>query len=224
MKKTGIYCIENLVNKKRYIGQSLNIEHRWSKHRYELNNGTHSNCYLQNSWNKYGEENFNFYIIELCDVDKLDEREKHYIDFYDTLNRDKGYNLMSGGTFGRRYSIESCMKKSKSLKGHIVSADTRKKISKNHADVSGRKNGMYGKHHTEEAKMKVSNANKGKISSRRNRNTVYCIELKTTFKDATEAGKTLNIDGGAILKCCRGERKTCGGYHWEFKNLENNIS
>ena len=224
MEQSGIYCIENLINGKKYIGQSVNIDARWSKHKNELNDNKHFNDYLQKSWNKYGQDNFSFYVVEYCNIEQLDEKEIYYINFYKTLNRDKGYNLMSGGTFGRKYSIESRMKMSESLKGHEVSPESRIKISKNHADVSGKNNGMYGKHHTEEAKKRVSEANKGKISAKRNRNAVYCIELDKTFDDATEAGKALNIDGSCILKCCRGERKTCGGYHWKFTNLENNKS
>ena len=224
MKKSGIYCIENMINSKKYIGQSVNIYSRWAQHKNELNDNKHSNDYLQKSWNKYGSDNFNFYVIEFCDIDKLDEREIYYINFYKTLDRDKGYNLMSGGTFGRKYSTESRIKMSQSLNRHRVTSKTRIKISKNHVDINGENNPMYGKHHTEETRRKVSEANKGKISKRRNRNTVFCIELERTFEDATEAGKELNLDGSAILKCCRGERKTCGGYHWKFVDLENNIS
>ena len=114
------------------------------------------------------------------------------------------------------------------LKGHKVSAESRIKISINHADVSAENNPMYGKHHTEEAKLRVSNANKGRKSVRRNCTPVICVELNRVFEDATAAGKELNIDSSAILKCCRGERKTCGGYRWNFINKEdilgNNIS
>lgn len=224
MQKSGIYCIENLINNKKYIGQSVDILNRWRQHKNELNNNIHFNDYLQKSWNKYGEENFAFHILEFCDVNQLDNLEIYYIDLYKTLNRDKGYNLTSGGTNNKIYSNETRMKISNALKGHKVSLESRIKISKNHADVSGQNNGMYGKHHTEKAKQRVSQANKGRISVRRNRCRVYCIELDKTFDDAATAGKTLNLDSGAILKCCRGERKTCGGYHWKFINLENNIS
>lgn len=224
MKKSGIYCIENLINSKKYIGQSVNISNRWKHHKSELNSNIHFNDYLQKSWNKYGEDNFHFYVLEFCDVSKLDTLEVYYIDLYETLNRDKGYNLISGGSSNKTYSDETRAKISNSLKGHKVSIESRIKISENHADVSGDKNGMYGRHHSEEAKQRVSQANTGRISFRRNRCNVYCIELEKMFDDATMAGKTLNLDSGAILKCCRGERKTCGGYHWKFINLENNIS
>lgn len=223
MQKSGIYCIENLVNGKKYIGQSVDITSRWRKHKNELNNNVHFNDYLQKSWNKYGEDNFSFYVLEFCDIDKLDDIEIYYIALYKTLNRESGYNLTSGGTYNKEYSVETRMKISQSLKGHKVSLETRLKISKNHADISGEKNHMYGKHHTEDSRKKISQANKGKIPKNRNRCNVYCVELDKIYNDATDAGKELSIDSSGILKCCKGERKTCGGYHWNFINLENNI-
>ena len=49
----GIYKIENKVNGKVYIGQSVNIKKRWKQHKYELNSNNHVNKHLQASWNKY---------------------------------------------------------------------------------------------------------------------------------------------------------------------------
>ena len=96
----GIYKIENKVNGKCYIGQSINIKRRWEIHRSELKNNTHYNQYLQKAWNKYGENNFNFSIIEECDHNKLDEREmfwvKQYNSYANAVNSN-GYNLTIGG-------------------------------------------------------------------------------------------------------------------------------
>lgn len=216
MKKSGIYCIENMINNKKYIGQSNNIFYRWKKHKSELNKGKHDNDYLQKSWDKYGCEYFEFYVIEYCDVDKLDELEVYYIDFYETLDRNKGYNLTSGGGSNKFYSKETCKKISNALKGHKVSTITRKKVSEHHADVSGKNNPMYGRKHSDEVKQKVSMANKGRPSARRDLRPVLCVELNRVFDDATDAAKSLKLDSSAILKCCRNERKTCGGYQWGF--------
>ena len=224
MRKSGIYCIENLINYKKYIGQSVDIQNRWRQHKNELNSNIHFNDYLQKSWNKYGADNFSFYVLEYCDVDQLDDLEIYYIDLYKTLSRDNGYNLASGGSANKIYSDETRIKLSNSLKGHEVSIEARIKISENHADFRGDKNGMYGKRHSEESKQKMSQAKKGKISFRRNLTNVYCVDLDIAFDDATTAGNILNLDSSGILKCCKGERKTCGGYRWKFINLENNIS
>lgn len=91
--KSGIYYIENQINNKKYIGQSNNIKDRWRRHISELNKNKHHNDYLQKSWNKYGENNFVFEIIEYCSIENLDDREQYWIDFYNTMDRGFGYNL-----------------------------------------------------------------------------------------------------------------------------------
>lgn len=80
LRCSGIYCLINIVNNKRYIGSSKNMRRRMWCHRACLRHNKHENPYLQNSWNKYGESNFDYYILEKCDEDKLLEREQWYID------------------------------------------------------------------------------------------------------------------------------------------------
>ena len=70
----GIYKIENIVNDKVYIGQSVNIESRWQQHINALENNSHVNKHLQSSWNKYGSESFVFVVLEECEENKLTER------------------------------------------------------------------------------------------------------------------------------------------------------
>lgn len=94
--KIGIYRIKNLINGKLYIGQTSDrfIERYWN-HCWKLNNKTHDNNYLQNSWNKYGEENFEFSVIHVLkeneDIDQLEFDYIHMYKDYDT------YNIQYGG-------------------------------------------------------------------------------------------------------------------------------
>lgn len=60
----AIYQIRNKINNKIYIGSTNNVRKRWNNHRSKLNNNIHENQYLQKAWNKYGEINFQFSIIE----------------------------------------------------------------------------------------------------------------------------------------------------------------
>ena len=93
-------------------------------------------------------------------------------------------------------------------------SETTKKYWKNPDNkkrIMGENNVMYGKHHSEETRKKIS-------ETKRNRERVYCQELDKEFTDAATASKELKLDSGGILKTCRGERHTCGGFHWNFVN------
>lgn len=87
----GIYKIENIKNNKPYIGSSNNIERRWSEHIRQLNKGEHHSIKLQRAWNKYGQNNFEFEILEECKIEELLNKEHDYI--YKVYNSiDSGYN------------------------------------------------------------------------------------------------------------------------------------
>ena len=95
-KISGIYCIRNTVNDKRYIGQSADIHSRLSHHKAKLRRGAHPNRALQGAANKYGVDALDFKIIEECDCDQLSDRERWWIAHYETFG-DKGYNFTAGG-------------------------------------------------------------------------------------------------------------------------------
>lgn len=101
MNHCGIYKITNKINNHSYIGQSVNIKARWAAHKSYYKTTAKSrddkyfNCLLYTAMRKYGIENFDFSIIEECPTEKLDEKEKYWIKYYDTYN--KGYNMTKGG-------------------------------------------------------------------------------------------------------------------------------
>lgn len=77
---SGIYCLINIKNGKRYVGSSKNIAKRIWEHRANLRHNSHDNRHLQNAWNKYGEKCFDFFVLEKCNIEELIEREQFYID------------------------------------------------------------------------------------------------------------------------------------------------
>lgn len=138
----GIYCICNTANNKKYIGQSVNVEERLRRHKYELLNDKHFNTHLQRAWNKYGEDNFTFEQVLACDMEHLDMYERLYIIQLRTFDRRFGYNIEHGGNTNK-----------------VVSQSTRNKISRTFQikEINqGENNPMYGKEHREESKMLIS--------------------------------------------------------------------
>ena len=93
----GVYVIRNIKNGKVYVGQTNNLKLRKQNHFADLKANIHHNHHLQNVWNKYGKENFEFEVLEECPLEKLDEVEIYWIKFYESYNRKFGYNFELGG-------------------------------------------------------------------------------------------------------------------------------
>lgn len=234
----GIYKIENKVNHKIYIGQSVDIYTRWYNHKHALRNGVHYNLHLQDSWNKYGEDNFDFSIIEKCNYEDLNRLEIKYIAFYQSYNSLFGYNLTLGGEGvipneeTRRKLSEVHSGENNSMFGKQHTAETKEKIS---ILLSGENNPMFGKRGelnpnygrslTDSHKEKISFANKGRrlsedtkikqssVKSGKNNPRaipVYCIELDEVFDYIQNACDKYGISRDGIGKCIAGKQQTAG--------------
>lgn len=169
-KESGIYCFENIINNKKYIGQSQNVLERVKNHLRKLKIGKDSCRVFQNAWNKYGEDGFIVYIVEMCDLEILDDREIYWIKLLNSHVSNNGYNTSWGGESpmrGRKHAMESRDKMSQSRIGKYSGENGSfygKKhtieslilMSENRPDFSGEKNPMFGKKHSEESKKKMS--------------------------------------------------------------------
>jgi len=105
IKSGTIYLITNLINNKKYVGQTIQKpEIRFNYHlNYASKDYNISNMPLSRAINKYGKNNFKFEILEECLIDDLNERESYYIKKYDSFY--SGYNATLGGTYGKKIDI-----------------------------------------------------------------------------------------------------------------------
>jgi len=104
LKKCGVYMIKNLINDKIYIGSTcINFYSRIYNHILNLNKNIHGNIHLQRAWNKYGNNNFIFEILENCTFDKKSilKMEQNYLD---TLHPEYNICRIAKSVKGRKMS------------------------------------------------------------------------------------------------------------------------
>ena len=98
-----IYKITNLVNGKIYIGKTINLDSRLYKHKYLAKKG--NSRHLYSAMRKYGIENFSYEVVEECDASLLNDRERYWINAYNSTDRNIGYNKTNGGDGGDTWSL-----------------------------------------------------------------------------------------------------------------------
>jgi group I intron endonuclease len=198
---SGIYRITNVLNGHVYVGSSKSIKNRWKQHRYVLRRGTHHSKYLQRAWEKYGEENFLFEIMELCDPTRelLLEREQHHIDALKPV-----YNVLpvAGSPLGTTVSDETRAKISEAARS--ITPETREKMA-------AAKRGATASHETRE---RMSQAHMGRsknptsiqktiaVRNERRLEKLSKIEIKTNLikNDVRHQLRTLTEDQVRIIR------------------------
>lgn len=189
-----IYILENDVNSKLYVGQTLDLEKRKRTH-FSDSSRTWA---IKAAIEKYGADNFDFVILEACfSEEELNRKERHWIRNLKTI-APFGYNLKEGGKSGRPSKIVrdkmSASRRGKklsmshkqaigaSLKGRVVSDTARQKISNSHKGLT----------HSETSRLKMSKSHKGKKVSAATRQKMS-ISQKGKHKDPKSAEHKLKI-------------------------------
>jgi len=191
---SGVYQIVNTINGKHYIGSSVSIFDRWTRHKRSLRLDIHHNSHLQNAWNKYGKNKFTFSIIYLCENNELLENEQYFID-----RLQPEYNIcyiaglppMRNGEdaywYGKSRSENTKRKISKTKTGKHLSEEHRRKISE----------GNMGKRHSEESKRKMSLSMKGIVKSKEHRKKLSEANKGKSLSKETrlKISKTMKLKG-----------------------------
>jgi len=237
---TCIYKIENLKTNEIYVGSALDFQKRKWVHQHKLRKNKHHSPILQNSWNKHGEENFKFLIIEEVE-NKYDliKREQFYID---TLNPKYNCSKIAGSPLGVKHTLASRINMSNAHLGKKLSKES---IKKRTLKQSGINHPFYGKKRSLIDRKKISDGIKryysnGGVSKSKGRKVPDKVKRKISeklmlpilqfdkkeefireWKGSTEAAKKLKLHSTGINACCNGKLKSSGGFIWKFKNNKN---
>jgi group I intron endonuclease len=166
-EKVVVYLITNLVNGKRYVGQTTRTTQQRFKH-HCWRSTVRTRMPIAMAIAKYGAINFKIEVICSCSSqEELDRMELHYATQLGTFSPN-GYNLRAGNGTGS-VSAETRAKLSAKMTGKTATPETRAKLSKSHMGIRL----------SEDAKRKLSEANRGKPG------TTYCYQRSSEVSAKT---------------------------------------
>lgn len=209
---SGIYIIRNTINNKIYIGSSIDIQKRWNTHKRDLMKNIHHSIILQRAYNKYGENNFSYEIIEnISNRDILISREQIWLDFFKPE-----YNICvtAGSNLGRKFDT---------YKKKILTQEHKDNISKSligrPSTTKGKPSPLTGTKRKEESNIKQSISMKGKPACNRQSIIQYDIDMNilNEFESLTQAGLQLKIDRHKIAKIIK-SNIMYKGFIFKYKN------
>ena len=220
-KQYKIYAHINKINGKVYIGQTCyrNINQRW-RHGEGYKHSPH----FYNAIQKYGWENFEHIILfeDICGYELADAIERELIQKYQSNNSEYGYNISSGGSYGRTLTDETKNKIRISKIGDknpnyqkSPSYITRQRMTASHKGIKqsdewinkrkrvGEQNGMYGRTLSKESKELISKKTKGGNNPSAKRCFLFSnIDDLKEYECLSYAYKTINMG----TKYCRNHR------------------
>lgn len=215
--KSGVYLIRNLINGKVYIGKAICIYKRIKQHVTSLNRKDlhHSNSHIISAWHKYGRQAFEYVVLEYLPLDEklISEREIFYIEKYDSLNNEKGYNKRFDSSTGLIVSKETREKLRNSQLKRFENPEERERM--------GIRSKEFWKNNPEVLKImaeKVSNRIRKYKIGKFEYNTLELIEVFDTRKCLSQKHPEFYIQ--AILGCCSGKKKSYKGFKWKYISIE----
>lgn len=221
----GIYKITSPIGNV-YIGQSTNIESRFKGHQRSTHCGK-----LQISFRKYGTDCHTFEVIEECEVENLNERERYWQDFYDVLGP-KGLNMMLTKTDDKSgYASEEVRKKvSKAGLGKITSEETKLKMSlaaigRVQSEEHRKKNREARLNMSKETKLKMSESAKRRSSSKEHKEKMSLLHKGKIISEDQKRmiSESLRNRSTEQKEVTRKKKSEARIKYWQNKKLEVNV-
>lgn len=192
--KTGVYCIRNLMNNKRYVGSAaVSFGDRWSCHRSTLNKNKHHSPKLQAAWNKWGATNFVFEVLLRCHPNVCIVEEQRFINKFDSAHYLNGYNVApkAGSSSGIPCPLNTRLAVADANRKRVVSDETRQRMSK---AATGRKHGARAKQkcrlaalsRTKEAQAKITASLTGRPVSAETRKKMAITKTGKITSESTK--------------------------------------
>lgn len=235
----GIYCIEHIESGKKYIGKSKDINRRLAVHKCALTNPEFSsdkaNRHLWHAVQKYGWDAFETYVVEELELDNmiLADREIFWMDYYQSLDRNQGYNIVRDSSSSIEVSDETRQLLAEVWRGRkhkpetiekmkrVWTTEERKEARRNQKhteehkvnlskEMTGEGNRFYGRQHTEETKEYISEVQSPCYYDQ------YSLDgdLVARYSSKRELEK-VGFISTSVRKVCRGSQKTHKGFIWK---------
>ena len=223
--KCGIYKFTSKTTGLSYIGQSIDIDRRYREHQKR-----DCDYSFHNAIKEHGQEDFDFEILELCKKEKLNEREKYQIAYYNSYYH--GYNETPGGEgsymSGKKKPVAQYDLEGNFIAAYVSELDAERELgfkpkSSNISQVCLGKaymsKGYQQRFITNDIDYKLNIGACPEKALRTKLGKVAQCDLKTheiiaIFNSIAEASRITKSDRRSISAVCNGRYKSAGGFYW----------
>lgn len=205
---------------KRYVGVTVMD----TKERWRSGAGYNNNQQFHSAIVEFGWKNIRHEIVasglnmgDACDL------ERDLVDFYDTTNPEKGFNVLRGGSThapGYRHTEDAKRKIGDASRGRVKSEETRKRLSE---ALTGKKRSKEFRKYLSDLRKAtpLTDAQKDALDSGRpQRRPVWCDETQMFYKSQHDAADALGISRANLKRHLDGKYKQCNGYHCRWATEE----
>lgn len=205
-----VYCYTNLINNKKYVGQTNNLKKRVKQHKddsFTNYNEARYNQLIHQAIRKYGLNNFKIDILEdNIPTELIDEKEKYYINKYNTI-APNGYNLTEGGIANKTVPVPSKYENDflnivKELKGEKNLKEIAEQFNMSYSYLSDINNGSRLFHENITYPIRKSSNSPNKEDYQ-----IIIDMIENTNLSCAKIAKQLNLSAATVRKVNNGQIK-----------------